>query len=115
MNPTEAEEAELYEQVQLRITEGQGEAFLDVGLGDGSSSGSGLSEEELARSLATLERLAAKCNADLTVLRRRVLDGGMVAECLVRVRMGQDDFMEIRCDCCIHTYVHSCLCTYVRM
>lgn len=96
VNPTEAEEAELYEQVQLRITEGQGEAFLDIGVGDGSASGSGLSEEELAHSLATLERIAGKCSADLTVLRRRVLDGGLVAECLVRVRMGQDDFMEIR-------------------
>lgn len=96
--------AELYDQVQLRVTEGQGEAFFDVGLGDGSGSGSGLTEEELACSLATLERIAERCNADLTVLRRRVVDEGLVAECLVRVRMGQEDFMEIRC-----VYMHVCV------
>lgn len=97
--------------MQLRITEGQGEAFFDIGLGDGSASGSGLTEEELTRSLATLERIADKCNADLTVLRKRVVDVGLVAECLVRVRMGQEDFMEIRCDCCARA--RTCVCTYM--
>ena len=99
MNPTEQEVAELTEQVQLKIMDGQGEAFFDVGLGDGAGDGSGLTEEELALSLATLERIAKQCDADLTVLRKKAWEGGLVAECLVRGRMGQEDFMEIRCVC----------------
>lgn len=102
MNPTEEEVAALYEQVQLRIAEGQGEAFFDIGLGDGS--GSGLTEEELTLSLATLEQIAGRCNADLTMLRKKVWDTGLVAECLVRCRMGPVDFMEIRCVCCVSVY-----------
>ena len=90
----------------MKLNDGQGEMFCDIGLGEGTQSG--LSEEDLALSLSTLERVANECNADVAVLRKKTGDVGVVAECLVRRRVVEDDFMEVR-------YVHTCVHTYVHM
>ena len=57
---------------------------------------SGLNEEELHASLATVEALASACEADVSVLRQRRGEGGLMADCLVRRRVEEDDFMEVR-------------------
>ena len=80
--------------MRIKLTDGQGESFWDLGLEEGTQSG--LSEEDLSLSLATLERVANDCNADVAVLRKKNGDVGTVAECLVRRRVVEDDFMEVR-------------------
>lgn len=62
----------------------------------GGCSSSGLSQDELEASLATLESLAVTINANTTILRRKPAEGGLMAECLVRRRVEEDDFLEVR-------------------
>lgn len=57
---------------------------------------SGLNEEDLRASLATVEALASACGADVSVLRERQGEEGHAADCLVRRRVDEDDFMEVR-------------------
>ena len=59
-------------------------------------SSSGLSPDELGASLATLGSLATCCAADATVLRQRRSEEGRVAEVLVRRKVGEEDFLEVR-------------------
>lgn len=58
---------------------------------------SGLNEEDLKASLATMQALASACGADMSVLRERQGEEGRTADCLVRRRVEEDDFMEVRC------------------
>lgn len=71
------------------------------------STASGLTEDELSASLATLKSLAVSCNADMTMLRKKPADKGFIVECLVRQRASEDDFMEVR-------YARK-LCRYICM
>lgn len=57
---------------------------------------SGLNEEDLKASLATMQALASACGADMSVLRERQGEEGRTADCLVRRRVEEDDFMEVR-------------------
>lgn len=94
VNPSDEDFLDLVEHMRMKLNDGQGEMFCDIGLGEGTQSG--LSEEDLALSLSTLERVANECNADVAVLRKKTGDVGVVAECLVRRRVVEDDFMEVR-------------------
>lgn len=62
----------------------------------GGCSSNGLSEDQLASSLATLQSLAVASEGDMKVLRRRGAEVGTTAECLVRRIVGEDDFLEVR-------------------
>ena len=62
----------------------------------GGCSSNGLSEDELSASLATIQSVALSCNADMKVLRQRPADDGLTAECLVRRKVEEDDFLEVR-------------------
>ncbi len=62
----------------------------------GGYSSNGLSEEELAASLATVQSLATASGADMVQLRQRTMEGGAAAECLVRRKVEEDDFLEVR-------------------
>ena len=64
---------------------------------------SGLNEEDLRASLATVQALASGCGADVCVLRERQGEEGRIADCLVRRRVEEDDFMEVR-----YTIHHLC-------
>ncbi len=64
-------------------------------LSGGCSSG-GLSPDELEASLATLQSLAVTIDANTSILRRKPAEGGLVAECLVRREVEEDDFLEVR-------------------
>lgn len=61
---------------------------------DGSDNG--LDAEEYAASLATLQSLATTLDADCVELRQRKSEKGMTGQYLVRRRVDQSDFMEIR-------------------
>lgn len=56
----------------------------------------GLDPEEYAASLATLQSLATTVDADCVELRQRKSEQGMTGQYLVRRRVDQTDFMEIR-------------------
>lgn len=56
----------------------------------------GLDQEEYAASLATLQSLATTLDADCVELRQRKSEKGMTGQYLVRRRVDQADFMEIR-------------------
>ena len=47
--------------------------------------------------MITLTSVAAACGADMLVLRRKTVEGGLVmADCVVRKRVEEDDFLEVR-------------------
>ncbi|CAI8013854.1 GTP-binding protein 1, partial [Geodia barretti] len=83
----------LQRQLVSRLEEGQGETIYEVGAGGAMS---GLNEEDLRASLATMQALASACGADMSVLRERQAEEGHTADCLVRRRVEEDDFMEVR-------------------
>ena len=66
-----------------------------VGVDPGCSS-NGLSPDELEASLATLHSVALSCSADMTVLRQRSMEGGLTADCLIRKKVDEEDFLEVR-------------------
>ena len=66
---------------------------------------SGLNEEDMGASLATMQALASACGADMSVLRERQAEEGHTADCLVRRRVEEDDFMEVRYTTHVHEAV----------
>ncbi|XP_048576283.1 GTP-binding protein 1 [Nematostella vectensis] len=84
----------LLSRLKQRLSIGHGETIYEVGVGDGTSSG--LDPEDLHASVATLKTLAEACNADAMLLREKTAELGTVGEYLVRVRMDENDFMEVR-------------------
>lgn len=70
--------------MKWRLREGHGEAIYEIGVED-SGLLTGLSEDEMADSLETLELMANRLGASTTILRERTVDTGrQVAEVLVR-------------------------------
>lgn len=47
-------------------------------------------------SLATVQSLAVACRADMKLLRQKPAEEGLTAECLVRRKVEEDDFLEVR-------------------
>lgn len=84
----------LLQKLKERLDEGHGETIYEVGVGDGAASG--LSEEDLKASVDSLKLLAESCNADIVLLREKPAEEGTVAEYLVRNRVDENDFMEVR-------------------
>ena len=56
----------------------------------------GLTEEEMTSSMGTLNKMAQRLNCECLVLRERREEGGVVVDVLLRSRVGEKDFMEIR-------------------
>lgn len=57
---------------------------------------SGLKEDEYAASVATLQSLATTLDADCVMLRQTKGEHGLTGQYLVRRRVIQQDFLEIR-------------------
>lgn len=71
-------------QLKWRLREGHGEAIYEIGVED-TGMLTGLSAEDMASSLVTLDQMARKLGATTSVLRERsVRQDKMVAEVLVR-------------------------------
>ena len=55
-----------------------------------------MSAAEMDASIATLQRLAEKLNAECVELRRRQEHHGCIADLLIRERADERDFIEVR-------------------
>lgn len=56
----------------------------------------GLSEADMEASYATVKSMAEQIEADVILLRERQEAGGRVRDYLVRKRVGDNDFLEVR-------------------
>jgi len=91
---------EMFEALRLKLDNslkaGQGETIYEVGVGV-TQDEPGLPEDELEASMATLQSLAVACDADCRMLRKRTTEAEKeVAQFLIRKRMDDSDFMEVR-------------------
>ncbi|XP_035695386.1 GTP-binding protein 1-like [Branchiostoma floridae] len=85
----------LLNQLQARLMEGQGETIWEIGKPEDGDD-VGLTEEELKASEDTLRKLADSIDAVVTPLRQRQLGSGYMTEYLIRKRVEEEDFMEVR-------------------
>ena len=96
VSPTEEQFELLLRRMKDRIADSRGETIYEIGIGEDASD-SGLDTEEYAASLATLQSLATSLNADCVELRRRRGEKGTtVGQYLIRQKVDETDFMEIR-------------------
>ncbi|XP_078388009.1 GTP-binding protein 1-like isoform X3 [Cetorhinus maximus] len=85
----------LLKQLRERMDEGCGETIYVIGQGsDGKKYG--LNDDDIEASVATVKSLAEQIYSDLILLRERQEAGGKVADYLVRKRVGENDFLEVR-------------------
>ncbi|XP_059328280.1 GTP-binding protein 1 isoform X1 [Ammospiza nelsoni] len=95
VSPTSEQYDSLLQQMSERIDEGCGETIYVIGQGsDGTEYG--LSEADMEASYATLKSMAEQIEADVILLREHQEAGGKVRDYLVRKRVGDNDFLEVR-------------------
>lgn len=56
----------------------------------------GLNESDMQASVATIKSMSEQIEADLILLRERAEAGGQVRDYLIRRRVGEADFLEVR-------------------
>jgi GTPase len=95
VSPNEKQYDLLQRRLKERLEDGRGETIFDVGVGEDGSE-SGLKQDEYDASVATLQSLAATLDADCVLLRQRKVAEGVTGQYLVRRRVDQQDFLEIR-------------------
>lgn len=96
VSPTEEQFELLRKRLKLRMDDSRGETIYEIGIGEDASD-TGLDPEEYAASLATLQSLATTLNADCVELRqRRGEKGTNIGQYLIREKLDETDFMEIR-------------------
>lgn len=96
VSPTEEQFELLRKYLKDRMDESRVETIYEIGIGDDACD-IGLDLEEYAASLATLQSLATTLNADCVELRLRRGDKGKkVGQYLIRQKVDESDFMEIR-------------------
>lgn len=85
----------LVRQLRDRMEEGCGETIYVIGMGsDGGDWG--LNEKDMEASVATVHSMCEQLDADLIPLRERKETAGMVQDFLIRRRVGELDFLEVR-------------------
>uniref|UniRef100_G1U6D0 GTP-binding protein 1 n=1 Tax=Oryctolagus cuniculus TaxID=9986 RepID=G1U6D0_RABIT len=95
VSPTAEQYDSLLRQMWERMDEGSGETIYVIGQGsDGTEYG--LSEADMEASYATVKSMAEQIEADVILLRERQEAGGRVRDYLVRKRVGDNDFLEVR-------------------
>lgn len=95
VSPNEEQYDALKRRLYERMFESRGETVYEIGVGEDSTE-CGLNAEEYAASLATLQTLVALLNADCVELRTRKTENGMTGQYLVRSKVDDKDFTEIR-------------------
>lgn len=98
--PTPDRFQHLVTQMKWRLAEGGGEALYEIGIADNGQL-VGLSQGDLEASLSTLKSMGEALNADVSILRQRVVqqdpEARMVAEVLVRKYIDEEQgFMELK-------------------
>ncbi|XP_063231438.1 GTP-binding protein 2 [Bacillus rossius redtenbacheri] len=100
ISPSKQRFEHLVTQMKWRLREGQGEAIYAIGVEDNGVL-AGLSDYEMTASMQTLQQMAFKLGATITVLRERVVNGEngngrKVAEVLVRKVPDDQHSIEVR-------------------
>ncbi|CAO3683901.1 unnamed protein product [Umbelopsis ramanniana] len=102
VNPTKERLEHLVTQLKWRLAEGGGEAIYEIGVGDDGSL-VGLSDHELELSMQTVNDMASRLDADVSIIRSVKIDikdqdSKQVIEVLIRRRTKSDpqSCMEIR-------------------
>ncbi|KAJ3614953.1 hypothetical protein NHX12_018522 [Muraenolepis orangiensis] len=95
VSPSGEQYDSLLRQLRERMDEGCGETIYVVGMGsDGGDYG--LDEKDMEASAATVKSLCEQIEADLIFLRERTESGGRIRDYLIRRRVGELDFLEVR-------------------
>ncbi|XP_041839109.1 GTP binding protein 1, like isoform X2 [Melanotaenia boesemani] len=95
VSPTGEQYDSLLRHLRELIDEGCGETIYVVGMGsDGGDYG--LNETDMEASVATVQSLCEQIEADLILLRERTDTGGRIRDYLIRRRVGEQDFLEVR-------------------
>ncbi|XP_062292717.1 LOW QUALITY PROTEIN: GTP binding protein 1, like [Scomber scombrus] len=98
VSPTGEQYDSLLRHLRERIDglyEGCGETIYVVGMGsDGGDYG--LDDKDMEASVATVKSLCEQIEADLILLRERTDTGGKIQDYLIRRRVGEEDFLEVR-------------------
>lgn len=95
ISPTEDQYELLKKWLTERMSDCRGETIYDVGIAEDGMD-NGLTPEEYAAAVATLQSLATTLDADCVELRQRKAEKGQTAQFLIRRRVDSKDFMEIR-------------------
>uniref|UniRef100_A0A182P8U1 GTP-binding protein 1 n=1 Tax=Anopheles epiroticus TaxID=199890 RepID=A0A182P8U1_9DIPT len=95
VGPTEEQFDLLMKRLEERISASRGETVYEIGIGEDGSE-NGLEPEEYAASLATLQSLAAMLGAECVELRTRKAEQGNTGQYLIRRKVEEDDFTEVR-------------------
>ena len=94
VSPSEQEYEVIQNKVKELMDEGRGETIMELGVGEDTE---GLTEEEMAASVATLRSIADILESDCNQLRVKPCEAGKTTEqWLVRKKADTRDFMEIR-------------------
>jgi GTPase len=67
---------------------------VSLSIPDGDSTG--LNQEDLAASIATLESLTQTCGVEMLLLREKTTTTGKIVEYLLRKEVEDEDFIEVR-------------------
>ncbi|XP_024083663.1 GTP-binding protein 1 [Cimex lectularius] len=95
VSPTSEQFDLLQRKLKERVDNGRGETIFEVGIGEDGGE-TGLNPDEYDASVATLQSLAATLDADCVLLRNKKGEQGMTGQYLVRRRVVEQDFLEIR-------------------
>lgn len=98
INPSPERFEHLSSQLKWRLSEGHGEAFYEIGVEDNGYP-SGLSKEELAISIATVERMARHIGAESFLVCEREGKVGKIAEMMIR-ESHEDNYIDVRIAVC---------------
>lgn len=93
--PNEEQYNNLLKKLKYDLDNSRGEIILEAGISDDYQQ-SGLDEEELSSTEATLQSLATTLDCSLIKLRERKESKGVVVQYLVRKILDPSDFLEIR-------------------
>ncbi|KAM9326101.1 GTP-binding protein 1 [Gastrophryne carolinensis] len=95
VSPSAEQYDHLLYQLRERMDEGRGETIYVIGQGsDGTEYG--LNKADMEASIATVTSMAEQIGADMILLREHQEAGGKVQDYLVRKRVGENDFLEVR-------------------
>ncbi|XP_034407444.1 GTP-binding protein 1-like isoform X2 [Cyclopterus lumpus] len=95
VSPTGQQYDSLLRHLRQQVDEGCGETIYVVGMGsDGGDYG--LDAKDMEASVATVRSLCEQIEADLILLRERMDAGGRIRDYLIRRRVGEQDFLEVR-------------------
>eukprot|EP00732_Lithocolla_globosa_P003253 Lithocolla_globosa_v1_NODE_2518_length_1966_cov_27.742543.p1 type:complete len:566 gc:universal NODE_2518_length_1966_cov_27.742543:236-1933(+) len=95
IDPGPEEFEQLVDKLENLTKDGRIETVFPLGLSD-SGETLGFTEEQCKASLETLKKVGTKLNAQCSVIRRRVVDGGHVSDVMFRKEAGLEEILEVR-------------------